>query len=76
MNDMLISEAFIKHGMPIMFDIGKTIFYCTSTYGTYYIMRKQYGEGIERAKAAAIGYICLRSINLFTDIVDKITIGM
>lgn len=72
----MISDEFAKSVMPILFDIGKTIFMCTSVYATYYIMRKQYGEGVERAKAAAIGYICMRSIDKFIDIVDKVTSGM
>lgn len=69
---MVISETFKENGLPIMIDIGKTIFYCTATYATYYIMRKQYREGMERVKASAIGYICLRWMDTFVTIVDKV----
>jgi hypothetical protein len=72
MEPQVISGAFNEHIMPIMIDIGRTIFMCTVAYATYYLMRKQYREGVERIKAAAIGYICLSGMNLFIRIVDQI----
>lgn len=72
MSNYIISETFKANMMPIMIDIGKTIFYCTTAYATYYIMRKQYREGVDRIKASAIGYICLRWMDTFVMIVDKV----
>lgn len=72
MEGQIISQTFNQHLMPIMIDIGRTIFMCTTAYATYYLMRKQYREGVERIKAAAIGYICLSGMNLFIRIVDQV----
>lgn len=67
-----LSRAFKIGILPILFDIGRIIFWCSVVYGTYHIIRRQYPEGSDRIKWAAIGYICLRLTNGFTELVDNI----
>lgn len=67
-----LSNAFRIGIMPILYDIGKIIFMCSVVYGTFYIIRKQYPEGSERIKYAAIGYIVLRLTDGFCQLVDQI----
>ena len=67
-----LSNAFRTGIMPILYDIGRVIFWCSTVYGTYYIIRKQYPEGSERIKYAAIGYIVLRLTDGFCQLVDNI----
>jgi hypothetical protein len=67
-----ISNAFKAGIMPVMYDIGKVIFWCSSVYGVYYIIRRNYREGVDRLKWATIGYICLRLLDAFTKLVDVI----
>lgn len=74
-NDEL-SNAFIKNILPIFWDIGKVIFICSVVYGTYYIMRRNYNEGIERIKMASIGYVAMRMTSCFIDLIDKIADGI
>jgi hypothetical protein len=67
-----LSNAFRTGILPILFDIGRVIFICSVVYGSYYIIRRQYPEGSERIKYAAIGYIILRLTDAFVNLVDNI----
>ena len=67
-----LSNAFRVGIMPILYDIGRVIFWCSIVYGTYFIIRKNYPEGSERIKLAAVGYIILRLTDGFCQLVDQI----
>ena len=71
-----LSNAFNVGIMPILIDVGKIIFQCSTVYGAYYIMRKQYQIGLDSIKWAAIGYIALRLTHGFTLLVDSIASTM
>ena len=71
-----ISTPFRKNVLPLFFDFGKVVFWCTTVYGCYYLMRRQVNEGADRIKWAALGYIALRMINSFTDLVDAVADSM
>lgn len=68
----MISEAFRKAVLPYLLDFGKVVFWCSTIYGIYFLIRRQVSEGTDRIKWAALGYICLRLINAFTNLVDSI----
>lgn len=65
-----ITNAFMKAGMPILYDLGTVIFICTCTFGFYAIIRKQVKQGVERLKWAAVGFIGLKSLELFIKLVN------
>ena len=70
------STAFQSALMPHIIDFGKVVFWCCCCYGAYYIMRRQVNEGVDRIKYACFGYIALRLMNGFTDLIDKIATDM
>lgn len=65
-----ITNAFMKAGMPILYDLGTVIFVVTCTFGFYAIIRKQVKQGVERLKWAAVGFIGLKSLELFIKLVN------
>lgn len=71
-----VAESFRATGLPVLYDIGKVIFWCSSVYGFYYIIRKNIKEGSARVKWAAIGYILLRCLETFTRLVDNIATSL
>ena len=72
----MISQPFVINIMPIFYDIGKIMVYCCVAYGSYYLIRGQYAEGVNRIKWAGIGYICLRMTESFVKWVDTVASGI
>lgn len=72
----MLSKAFIDNFLPILYDLGKVVFWVSAIGGLYLVMRTQITEGIERLRAAALGYIGLRLLTGFVELVDKITSGI
>lgn len=68
----MISRAFESGIMPVMYDIGKTLLIIGLFQGSYYIMRTDRKNGIDKIKYATTGYIMLKFINWFILLVDKI----
>jgi hypothetical protein len=65
-------DAFRTSISPILFDVGKTLVWCSVAYGTYYVIQMRFTEGINRIKWALIGYIILRTTDAFMTITDTI----
>lgn len=70
--DNMISRAFESGIMPVMYDIGKTLLIIGLFQGSYYIMRTDRKNGIDKIKYATTGYIMLKFINWFILLVDRI----
>lgn len=71
-----ITEAFRQVVLPIFYEIGTCIFFCSVAYGFYYLMRKNVKEATGRLKWAAIGYICLKCMEVFARLVDNVAIDI
>lgn len=69
----VISKAFIDNILPIAFDIGKCIFITTTIGGVYILIRGNQSEAIKKIKNATVGYVILKLILAFTELVDKVT---
>jgi len=69
-------DAFRSGIAPIFADIAKTLFWCSTVYGAYYVIQMRYTEGINRIKYAAIGYIIFRMADNFLVLVDRIADNM
>jgi len=65
-------DAFKNSIAPIIFEIGKTLTWCSVVYGTYYIIQMRYTEGVNRIKWACVGYIVLRMTDSFMVLVEKV----
>ncbi len=65
-------DAFRTSITPIFFEIGKTLAWCSASYGTYYVIQMRYTEGINRIKWAMMGYVCLRMTDAFMLLTDKV----
>lgn len=72
----MLSDFFITNILPHLIDIGKIVFWVSAVGGLYHITRMKTTEGIERVRAAAMGYIGLKLLTSFVEFVDKITDGI
>lgn len=68
----VISSAFEENILPLAFDIGKCIFMTTTISGVYILMRGNQSEAIKKIKNSVWGYIILRLICSFVELIDKI----
>lgn len=68
----VISKAFQDNILPIAFDIGRCIFITTTIGGVYVLIRGNQSEAIKKIKNSTIGYIILRMVVAFADLVDKV----
>jgi len=72
--------AFNKFVMPILYDGIDIVFRFSLLQGGFYIMRGDKKAGIDRIKFATIGFLGIKFINTFiniiNDVAQKATLGM
>lgn len=69
----MISKWFEIGMLPVIFDVGKTLFSIGIAQGAYYIMRTDRKAGIDKIKYATTGYVILKFSSWFVVVVDKIS---
>lgn len=69
----MISKWFEIGALPVIFDVGKTIFFIGLSQGAYYIMRTDRKAGIDKIKYATTGYVILKFSTWFVMVVDRIS---
>ena len=69
----VISRVFDESIMPYVYDIGKLLLKVGIVQGAYYVMRADRKAGIEKIKYASFGYIMLKFIDVFINIIDEIS---
>lgn len=69
---MGLSQVFETAILPLCFDMGKCMFYITIISGVYVLIRGNVHESIKKIKTATIGYVILRCVVSFVNLVDRI----
>lgn len=69
---MGLAKVFEDCLLPIAFEMGKCLFYLTIVSGVYVLIRGNASESIKKIKTATIGYVMLRCVVAFVNLVDRI----
>ncbi|MEG0086548.1 MAG: hypothetical protein RR817_08750 [Niameybacter sp.] len=69
---MGLAQIFEDCLLPLAVEGGKCLFYITCVSGIYVLIRGNASESIKKIKTATIGYILLRTIKNFVDLIDRI----
>lgn len=69
---MGLATIFENCLLPLAIEGGKCLFYLTCVSGIYVLIRGNASESIKKIKTASIGYILLRSIKNFVNLIDRI----
>lgn len=73
---MGLANAFESGILPIFFDFGKCLFYTSIISGVYMLIRGNGSESVKKIKTSIIGYVAMRCVVAFVNLVDKIADGI
>lgn len=71
-----LSIAFEECLLPLAFDAGRCLFYLTIISGVYVLIRGNASEAIKKIKMSTTGYVILRCVVAFVNLVDRIADGI
>lgn len=69
---MGLAKLFEECLLPIAFEMGKCLFYLTIISGVYVLIRGNTSDSIKKIKTSTIGYVMLRCVVGFVNLVDRI----
>lgn len=69
---MGLATIFEQCLLPLAIEMGKCLFYIAAVSGIYVLIRGNASESIKKVKTSTIGYILLRSIKNYVDLIDRI----